>query len=223
MPHPQCNSELPHSRPSFRWFEEFGFLLVSNPARWSLSCFTMRPLHWLSSYLQDLQQKSVFSFYPLELTCCKLLSPLSLLLLFSTKRGGGDPADINIGPCGVSRGQSWVPCSINVVRTHTLCKHYQPVVIEYLTVDTASVLLLSRAVSVDKSVHYCTICNYNVGWRTLVLQMDVVLCRLWLWYCVAFGSLLLSILGPAWRQSRTTGRGRQPATSYWFSRWGRGR
>ena len=120
LPLPQCNSELPHSRPSFRFFEEFGFLVVSNPARWSLS-FILGPLHWLSSYLQDLQQKSVFSFYPLELTCCKLLSPLSLLLLFSTKRGGGDPADINIGPCGVSRGQSWVPCSINVVRTHICC------------------------------------------------------------------------------------------------------
>ena len=87
LPHPQCNSELPHSRPSFRFFEEFGFLVVSNPGRWSLS-FIVGPLHWLSSYLQDLQQKSVFSFYPLELTCFKLLQQVLSLFFYSSRPRG---------------------------------------------------------------------------------------------------------------------------------------
>ena len=48
----------------------------------------MGPLHWLSSYLQDLQQKSVFSFYPLELTCCKLLQQVLSFFFYSSRPRG---------------------------------------------------------------------------------------------------------------------------------------
>ena len=53
----------------------------------------------------------------------------------------------------------------------------------------------------------------------LVPQYYVVLCGMGvseMWHCVVWDTLLVSILGPAWRQSRTLGGvASQPAYAHW--------
>ena len=142
---PQCNSELPHSRPSFRCFEEFGNECLEK-GTWNKK-FLLQVL-----FLSRICALSLSIRYNLPfVNCFNKSSPTPpssswpmghwwgvgtlLLSILGPAECRGDRVECH----ALSTCCSHAHCVL--CKSMFVCVHYQPVVVQYLSVDTASMLL----------------------------------------------------------------------------------